>query len=47
MESKIQKDKNELISRTETDTQTLKNLWSPKETGESVDWEFGIGIGTL
>ena len=24
---------NELICRTETDSQTLKNLWFPKETG--------------
>ena len=39
---------NELICRTETDSQTLKtNLELPKGTGGRVDWEFGIGICTL
>ena len=43
-------DTNELICRTETDSQTLKNLWLPKETGCGVggmDWGSGTGIGTL
>ena len=43
-------DTNELICRTETDSQTLKTLWLPKGTGEvegGMDWRFGIGICTL
>ena len=32
----------------ETDSQTLKNVWSPKGTGwGGVDWGFGIAIRTL
>ena len=49
------KDTNELICRTETDSQTLKNLWLPKGTVAregwmgrgGMDWRFGIGICTL
>ena len=44
------KDTNELIFRTETDSQTLKNLWLPKGTDGGwgrMDWGFGIGICTL
>ena len=44
------KDTNELIYRTETDTQTLKNIQLPKGTGggkRGMDWGFGIGICTL
>ena len=37
----LKKDTNELIFRTETDLQTLKNLWLPKETG----WGWGMGWG--
>ena len=41
----IKKDINELICRTETDSQTLKNLQLPKGTGEGVltgvwDWHM-------
>ena len=44
------KDTNELIYKTETDSQTFKtNLWLPKGTGcgEGMDWRFGIGMCTL
>ena len=37
----LKKGHNELLSRTETDSQTLKNLWLPKETG----WGMGAGLG--
>ena len=29
----LKKGHNELLCRTDTDSQTLKNLWFPKETG--------------
>ena len=32
---------NELLCKTDTDSQTLKNLWFPKETG----WGWGDGLG--
>ena len=35
------RDKNELICRRETDSQTLKKLWLPKETDR--EWEGGTG----
>ena len=35
----LKKDTNELIFRTENDSQTLKNLWSPKGTGRA--WGLG------
>ena len=40
------KDTNKLICRTETDLQTLKNLWLPMGTGVEggIDWEFGTEI---
>ena len=41
---------NELIYKTETDSQTSKtNLWLPKgkRGGGGVDWEFGIDMYTL
>ena len=38
------KGQNELLCRTDTDSQTLKNLWFPKETG-SGDAEMGWGFG--
>ena len=37
-------------TKIETDSQTLKNLWLPKGTGQGeggMDWGFGIGICTL
>ena len=46
MESK--KGYNELLCRTETDSQTLKNLRLPKETGcgrRGVGWRDGLGFG--
>ena len=39
----LKKVTNELILRTETDSQTLKNLWLPKGTG----WEWGALTGGL
>ena len=34
----------ELLSRTDTNSQTLKNLWFPKETGWGKDgWAGGLG----
>ena len=33
---------NELLCRTDTDSQTLKNLWSPKETVRG--WEDVLGL---
>ena len=39
------KDTNELMCRTETDLQTLKNLWLPKGTGgEGEGWTGGLGL---
>ena len=39
------KDTNELMCRTETDLQTLKNLWLPKGTGgEGEGWTGGFGL---
>ena len=40
MES-LQKDTNELICKTETDSQTLKNLWLPEAKGKGRD---GLGV---
>ena len=37
----LQKGYNELLCRTDTDSQTLKNLWFPKET----DWGQGDALG--
>ena len=39
------KDTNELICRTETDSQNLKNLWLPKGTDGGLggkDWGLGL-----
>ena len=39
----IKKGHNELLCRTDTDSQTLENLWFPNETGWGVggmDWGF-------
>ena len=38
----LKKGHNELICRIETDSQTLKNLWLPKETGWG-RWVGGLG----
>ena len=43
MESKKKKGTNELICRTEIDSQTLKNLWLPKGTGWGEGWTWGFG----
>ena len=46
----LKKDIKELICRTKTDSQTLKNLWLPKGTGgggEGWTRDLGIGIGTV
>ena len=41
-------DTNQLIYKTETDSQTQKtNLWLPKGKGEGINQEFGINIYTL
>ena len=39
MESK--KGHNELLCRIDTDSHTLKNLWSPNETGWGGGWMHG------
>ena len=41
----LKKDTNELICRTETYSQTLKNLWLPKGSGRGVGgMNCGFGI---
>ena len=35
---------NELICRTETDSQTLKNLWLPKGIGGEEGWTEGLRL---
>ena len=37
----LKKGQTELLCRTDTDSQTLKNLWFPKETV----WGMGDGLG--
>ena len=37
----LKKGHNKLLCRTNTDSQTLKNLWFPNETG----WAVGDGLG--
>ena len=39
----LKKGHNELLCRTDTDSQTLKNLWCPKETV----WGLGDALGLL
>ena len=40
----LNKGYSELLGRTDTDSQTLKNLWFPKETGwEEGRWAGGLG----
>ena len=45
----LKKDRNKLIRRTETNSQTLKNFGLPKGTGFGgrIDWGFGTGICIL
>ena len=38
---------NELLCRTDTDSQTLKNLWFPKERGRGVGNALGVWDGNL
>ena len=38
----LKKGHNELFSRTDTDSQTLKNLWFPKETVQGVGDARGL-----
>ena len=47
MESKKKKGINELICRTERDTQTLRNLWLAKGTGDRDKDGLGFGIGHM
>ena len=49
MQSKKKKKKrcNELMGRTETDSQTLKNLWLPKETGCGRMDRLGVWDGNV
>ena len=46
----LKSDKNELIYKTEIDSQTWKtNLWLPRGKGRGgggINWEFGINIHT-
>ena len=44
--SNLQKGHNELLCRTDTDSQTLKSLWFVKETGwvEGMGWGFGMEV---
>ena len=49
MESKKIKDTHEFICSTETDSQTLKNLWLPKGTddgGGGMDWVWDWHVHT-
>ena len=39
----LKKGQNELLCRTDTDSQTLKNLWSPKKTV----WGVQAGAGVV
>ena len=39
----LNKGYNELLSRTDTDSETLKNLGFPKETGGGKGWAEGMG----
>ena len=45
----LKKDSNELMYRTEKDSQTLKIVWLPKGTGGGggINWGYGIDICTL
>ena len=44
LKKKKKKDKNELIYRTERDSQTLKTLWFPKGTGCGEAESGGLGL---
>ena len=43
----LKKDTNELLCRTETESQTLKNLWLPKGTGGSGRGQLGVWDGKV
>ena len=43
----LKKGYNEPLCRRETDSQTLKNLWSPKETGWGGGWAGVFGMEML
>ena len=43
----LKKGYRELLSRTDTDSQTLQNLWCPKETGCRGRDGQGFGVGML
>ena len=38
----LKKGQNELLCKTDADSQTLKNLWSPKETVWGVEGGAGV-----
>jgi len=38
----LKKGQNELLCRTDTDSKTLKNLWSPKEIVQGVEGCAGV-----
>ena len=42
-----EKGRNELLCRTDTDSQTLKNLWFPKERGWGGQGMLGIWDGNV
>ena len=41
----LKKGHTELLCRTDTDSQTLKSLWSPKETVGGVGIVLGVWVG--
>ena len=41
----LKKGQNELLCRTDTDSQTLKTLWSPKETVGGYGDALGLWVG--
>ena len=43
----LKKGHNELLCRTETGSQTLKNLWLPKEMGLCVGGRLGVWDGNV
>ena len=43
----LKKGHNELLCRTDTDSQTLQNLWLPNEAGWGVGNALGFGMEML
>ena len=41
----LKKGHNELLCRTDTDSQTLKNVWFQNETGQEVGYALGVWEG--